>query len=181
MTLFIKLQLLLSLFLVGCAANDFLSKRGSISFNNADITVAVKTEIGVRVAEAFNATLAPFIRRRCGGCRSDCRVFSPEQTDRRRSAVRSNQSLFEFAPGGFYAYIETLSESVAAELAKEARKNTVATLRHPNFCRWTNTSEASAATSTCWLRHERFRANIGRSRDHRKSGSCILQDAQLIM
>ena len=120
MTLFIKL--LLSLLLVGCAANDFLSKRGSISFENADITVAVKTANGVRVAEAFNATVGAFRPQKMrwvslGLPRLLARTEGPKS-----SAVRSNQSLFEFAPGGFYAYIETLSESVAAELVKEARE-----------------------------------------------------------
>ena len=36
------------------------------------------------------------------------------------STNSSKPELFEFAPGGFYVYIETLSSSVAAELAKEA-------------------------------------------------------------
>ena len=42
------------------AENDFISKRGSISFENADIIVAVKTASGVRVAEAFNAAVGAF-------------------------------------------------------------------------------------------------------------------------
>ena len=33
-----------------------LSRRGSISFENADITVSIKTHNGEKIAEAFNAT-----------------------------------------------------------------------------------------------------------------------------
>lgn len=35
---------------------DVLSRRGSISFENADITVSIKTPNGEKIAEAFNAT-----------------------------------------------------------------------------------------------------------------------------
>lgn len=35
---------------------DVLSRRGSISFENTDITVSIKTPNGEKIAEAFNAT-----------------------------------------------------------------------------------------------------------------------------
>ena len=111
------LFLVVSLFNVDIAENNLLSKRASISFENADITVAVKTASGVRVAEAFNATVGAFRPQKMRWVS----LGLPRLLVRRNNASVSNQSFFEFAPGGFYAYIETLSESVAVELAKEAR------------------------------------------------------------
>ena len=109
--------LVITVFQVEGAENDFISKRGSISFENADITVAVRTASGVQVAEAFNATLGAFNQQKMRWVS----LGLPRLLVQRNNASVSNQSFFEFAPGGFYAYIETLSEPVAVELAKEAR------------------------------------------------------------
>lgn len=48
-------------FLVPCLNGynaDLFSRRRSISFENADITVSIKTPNGDKIAEAFNATTA---------------------------------------------------------------------------------------------------------------------------
>ena len=112
---------LLSQLQVEGTETDLLSRRSAISFENADITVAVKTANGVRIAEAFNATIGGFRPQKMrwvslGLPRLLARINKPNS-----GANITKQSSFEFAPGGFYAYIETLSESVAVELAKEAQ------------------------------------------------------------
>lgn len=101
------------------AESELLSKRASISFENADITVAIKTANGIRVAEALNATVGAFNSQKMRWV-----SLGLPRLLARTSGINdslSNRSLFEFVPGGFFAYIETLSQSVAAELAKEAR------------------------------------------------------------
>ena len=115
------LFLVVSLFHGNVAENDLLSKRASISFENADITVAVKTASGVRVAEAFNATVGAFRPQKMRWVSLGLPHLRVRRNGPNGNASVTNQSFFEFAPGGFYAYIETLSESVAVELAKEAR------------------------------------------------------------
>ena len=115
------LFLVVSLFNVDVAENNLLSKRASISFENADITVAVKTASGVRVAEAFNATLGAFNQQKMRWVSLGLPRLLVRTNKASENASVTNQSLFEFAPGGFYAYIETLSDSIAVELAKEAR------------------------------------------------------------
>ena len=98
------------------------SSNRPISFENADITIVLQTISGRQVAQAFNATsgsLPPHKMRwvSLGVPRLLARTLSNAING---STNSSKPMLFEFAPGGFYVYIETLSSSVAAELAKEA-------------------------------------------------------------
>lgn len=115
----ISLLLLIGFLTADC---DF-KKSGPISFENADITIAIQTASGGRVAQAFNltsGTISPHKMRwvSLGVPRLLARNIA--QNSSNSSTNSSKPVFFEFVQNGFYAYIETLSSPVAAELAKEA-------------------------------------------------------------
>ena len=121
MEIFLSVWLLFCLISVEVIAYDS-SKRGSISFENADITIVLQTVSGRQVAQAFNASTNSFPPHKMrwvslGVPRLLARTTSNAHNGNLNS---SKPELFEFAPGGVYVYIETLSSSVAVELAKEA-------------------------------------------------------------
>ncbi len=100
-----------------------MGRRSSITFDNADITVAVKTPQGTQIAEAFNAT---------DGVREPAqmrwvslglpRLLAPEQNQVPDSEKGKSMTVwpFEKTADGFFIYIETLNQEVAENLAKEA-------------------------------------------------------------
>ena len=96
------------------------SKRGPISFESADITIVLQTVSGRQVAQAFNATGGTLSPRKMRWVSLGVPRLLARTKLHNGSANSSKPELFEFSPGGFYLYIETLSSSVAAEFAKEA-------------------------------------------------------------
>ena len=91
----------------------------TISFENADISVNIKTASGEWLAEAFNATsiatdpqLIQWVS--LGVPRLIAKGDSENVTE------GSEPSPFKFVPGGFYISVETLSAEIARELAQRA-------------------------------------------------------------
>lgn len=123
---FICVLVLLGHILVVGASECNLLKPGAISFETADITVSIQTAGGGRVAQAFNATTGALLPHKMrwvslGVPRLLVRTIAQNSSaGGSANSSKPKPTPFEFAPGGFYVYIETLSSSVAAELAKEA-------------------------------------------------------------
>ena len=125
MELTIAIVLYWNLILVTSEAIDQIGRRSTIRFDNADITVAVKTPQGIQIAEAFNATegvtdlqkmrwVSLGVPRLVANKRSEGGLNSFDSDEIR------TLNPFEKTADGFFIYVQTLNKEVAEILANEA-------------------------------------------------------------
>ena len=121
----ISIVLFSHLILFATSSLDEIGRRSSIRFDNADITVAVKTPQGIQIAEAFNASEGVTDLQKMRWVS----LGVPRLVANKRPELNTNSSIieenrilnpFEKTADGFFIYVQTLNDEVAEILANEA-------------------------------------------------------------